>query len=319
MHWKLKAVTQNVLAALPGPLSQEGYYRVQRLAGGLRRIDPMKRLAAGVTTWRRLTDAGADPRGKTFFEVGTGRMLNVPLAYWLMGAERTITVDLNPYLKGELVHEAARAVARRRDEVADLLGERLVAERLDRLAAYAEGPRFTLDGFCALTGVEHHAPCDATATGLPAGSIDFHTSYTVLEHVPPTIIRGIFVEADRLLRPGGLAVHGVDYSDHFAHADGRITAANFLRYPQRTWDRWAGNSYMYMNRLRHPQYLGLMAEAGFGVADCQTNVDKRSLDALRSGELRPHTDFAGYDAPTLATDFAWIVARPGADVAAEAA
>ena len=49
----------------------------------------------------------------------------------------------------------------------------------------------------------------------------------------------------------------VDYSDHFSHSDQTISSINFLRYSDDEWQRYAGNRYMYMNRLRHDDVLAL--------------------------------------------------------------
>lgn len=310
MHWKLKAAIQNAIAVLPESVSYPLYYRVQRMAGGLRRINPTSRLRAGIEVWRRLQQSGCDPVGKTFFEVGTGRMVTAPLAYWLMGARKIITVDLNPYLRPELVQESIRFLADHRAQMAELFGELLLADRIDQLVGFAQADRFDLSEFLEAVGIEYRAPSDAAATGLPDRSIDFHTSYTVLEHIPPAVLSAIFAEASRLLKPGGLAVHGIDYSDHFAHRDPSITAINFLQYSDAAWGRWAGNRYMYMNRLRHADYLERLADGGFSIVNDEPTTDPRSLQAIESGEVRPYADLASRTPAELAITSSWIVAKP---------
>ncbi|MFM6054304.1 MAG: hypothetical protein ACKPA7_22215 [Sphaerospermopsis kisseleviana] len=54
----------------------------------------MSRLQAGIETCKRIENVGQSPVGATFLEVGTGRRINTPLAFWLLIAERIITVDL---------------------------------------------------------------------------------------------------------------------------------------------------------------------------------------------------------------------------------
>jgi ubiquinone/menaquinone biosynthesis C-methylase UbiE len=44
----------------------------------------------------------------------------------------------------------------------------------------------------------------ATATGLPAGSVDLVTSTMLLHELPMEVLPGVFAEAARLLSPGGL-------------------------------------------------------------------------------------------------------------------
>ena len=319
MNWKLKAVVQNAISVLPESISYGAYYRLQRLAGGLRRINPTSRLTAAIDTWRRLLAAGADPVGKTFFEIGAGRMVTIPTAYWLMGAEKTISVDLNPYLKKELVHEALRYIAANREHVASLFGELLDEKRFARVLWFAQEQRFDLAVFLDAIGVDYRAPSDAGATGLPDGAIDFHTSYTVMEHIPSDVLSRILTEGRRLMRPGGMAVHGIDYSDHFSHSDPKITAVNFLRFSPEEWGRYTGNRYMYMNRLRHADYLRLFNENQFAVTQVEPVLNTRALVALESGELAPHAAFAGQPNRDLAITSAWIVACPVSEVSVVAA
>lgn len=87
---------------------------------------------------------------------------------------------------------------------------------------YAEHPEIDV------VGVELSAPClklaarraaerqatnvvfrqaDAADTGLQAGTSDVVTSTMMLHEMPPSHIRGVFREAHRLLKPGGLSIH----------------------------------------------------------------------------------------------------------------
>ena len=86
MHWKIKAAIQNAMARLPPRLSYRAYYRMQRMAGGLRVLNPVEHLAAGIEMWNHILNQGQVPQNKVFLEVGTGRVPIVPLAFWLMGA-----------------------------------------------------------------------------------------------------------------------------------------------------------------------------------------------------------------------------------------
>ena len=105
MNYKLKAKIQHLVSILPSSLSHAAYYWMQRNFGGLRKdnLNPMSRLEAGIETCNRIEKIGRSFVGATFLEIGTGRRINTPLAFWLLGAEKVVTVDLNPYLKEELV------------------------------------------------------------------------------------------------------------------------------------------------------------------------------------------------------------------------
>ena len=116
-------VSENAVSLLPSQSSYAAYFWIQRHFGGLRRINPVERLTAGIETWKQIEQLDHDPNGKIFFEVGTGRVPMTPLAYWLMGAKGVITIDLNPYLKAELIKECLQYMANHA-EIQPLFGPR---------------------------------------------------------------------------------------------------------------------------------------------------------------------------------------------------
>ena len=307
MHWKAKATLQNAVSRLPSSSSYAAYYWLQRHFGGLRRIDPTARLRAGIETWRQIEKVGRDPCGKTFFEVGTGRVPMTPLAYWLLGAERVITVDLNPYMKAELTRECLQYIAAHREDMQALFGPRLKRKRFEALLDFPHQGDFDLRKLLDLCRIVYIAPGDAAHTGLDPDAIDFHTSFNVFEHIPRDVLLAILREGNRIIRRDGLFVHRVDYSDHFSHSDTRISPINFLQYSDAQWQRYAGNRYMYMNRLRHDDFLALFEAASHGVLAAEPTVDAPSLQLLREGRLSVDARFGGKAVEVLATTEAWIV------------
>lgn len=308
MRWKLKAAIQNTISFLPSSASYEVYYWIQRHLGALRQINPISRLSGAIETWQRITKQGYDPSGKIFFEIGTGRAPLVPLAFWLMGAEKTITVDLNPYLKEELIKESLQFIKTHRGRIEKLFGNFLDEKRFQSLLAFAETD-FTLQEFLGLCHITYIAPGDAANTGLPPQSIDFHTSYTVLEHIHPEVLTQIIKEGRRLISDTGLFVHFIDYSDHFAYSDNKISAINFLQYSDKEWDGYARNRYMYTNRLRHDDFLNLFESEGLHILDVEehTNVWVQSL--LKDGTLNINEKFSAKPKEILAVTNAWIVSK----------
>jgi SAM-dependent methyltransferase len=278
----------------------------------LRSINPVDLLQAGVETWTRIREAGSDPTGKVFLEVGTGRAPIVPMAYWLMGAKGCITIDLNRYMKGELIRESVAYLADNLMEITTLFGPYLDTQRLDDLLRCHASTGYSTEGFLELCGIRYIAPGDAASTGLEAGSIDFHTSYNVLEHIPMEVLREILHEGTRILRPGGLFVHRVDYSDHFSHSDRSISAINFLQYSDDEWKGYAGNRYMYMNRLRHDDFVSLFETAGLSTLLDMPHTNERVLALLRSGAFPLHTRYQDKSEAMLAITGAWIVSQPQA-------
>ncbi|NIP17527.1 MAG: hypothetical protein GWM87_04750, partial [Xanthomonadales bacterium] len=283
MHWKLKASIQNLVGALPPRASRAAYQFLQRRFGRLQEFDPFPWLAAARETCELIREQGRSPEGRTFLEIGTGWVPLMPMAYWLQGAKRTISIDLNPYLKDTLIDECLRNMAGREAEVRETLGNSLREERLAALLALVTDGQVTRQAFLALCRIDYRSGVDAARTGLANGSVDFHCSHTVLEHIAPDLISGVLEEGNRIVRSEGLFVHRVDYTDHFSHTDAGISAINFLRFSEEEWSRYADNRFMYMNRLRHDDMLERFAAAGHQVLSVETHVDRELQSVIEQG------------------------------------
>lgn len=309
MHWKLKAAVQNSVSLLPSPISYAAYYWIQRHFGGLKRPNAVRGLTAGIKTWRRIADLGRDPSGKVFLEVGTGRVPLVPLAYWLMGARQIITIDLNPYMKADITRESLQYISDNDNQVRSLFGTAMLQNRMDDLLQFLKDASFSTRAFLDLCRIKYIAPGDAARTGLPSDSIDYHTSYEVFEHIPSQVLKDIIDEGTRVIAHDGLFVHRIDYGDHFSYSDDTISAINFLRFSDDEWRRYAGNRYMYMNRLRHDDYIRLFQSAGHRVLAVDPDVDPTALDLLRSGAFPLNHRFQDKQEYILSIRAAWIVSQ----------
>jgi SAM-dependent methyltransferase len=306
MKWQLKAKIQNLVNIFPSSLSYSTYYWLQRNLGGLRkdRLNPISRLEAGIETVKRIEQINRSPIGATFLEVGTGRRINTILAFWLLGAEKIVTVDLNPYLKEELVRADLDYIAKNKLEIESLFENRIFNNRLDALLEFVEFP-YQMKSLLKFLNVEYIAPGDASHLSLPDSSVDFHTSYTVLEHIPPEIIKAILKEGQRILKQDGLFVHCIDYSDHFSHSDKSISSVNFLQFSDNYWDKIAGNRYMYMNRLRHDDFIDLFQNLNCKILMNEPDVDKNLIVQKLSFELDAR--FKSKSDEVISTVGSWII------------
>jgi SAM-dependent methyltransferase len=309
MNWKLKAKIQNAVSLLPSSTSYAAYYWLQRRFGKLRRLNPVSRLSAGIETWERIEKYDVNPAGKVFLEVGTGRVPLVPLAYWLMGAEKTVTIDLNPYVKRELIAETLLYIRENQEAISTLFGSFMNKKRFEELLKFSGKEHFTSSEFLELCQVDYIAPGDAADTHLPEQSIDFHSSYTVYEHIPLEVLKKILEEGNRIIKDDGLFVNRIDYSDHFSHSDKSICAINFLQYDDPEWERYAGNRYMYMNRMRHDDFISLFKSVGHHIVGTELDVDERSQELLKNGSLSLDGKFRSKPEDILAVTAAWIISR----------
>ncbi len=308
MNWRQKAAVQNLVGRLPPALGNPVYYWLQSTFGGLRHPTPMSRLKGGVRMAQRICDSGHAVTAKAFLEIGTGHQLNLPLSLWLCGAGAITTVDLNRYLRPKLVLNDLKYLRRHEREARDLFRGLPEAaafdDRFERLLACA-----SFEELLTTTRIRYLAPTDAARLDLRAQSIDYHVSFTVLEHIPAGCLTGIFAEGRRLLKPDGLFVHCVDFTDHFAHTDASISSVNFLRFSEDEWRELAGNRFMFHNRLRVDEFEALARRAELDILSLEARVDAGAVEAVKNG-LVLDARFRAKDPAINATTGAWLVAAP---------
>ena len=264
---------------------------------------------AGIKTWKKLQELDYDPINKVFFEIGTGWIPLVPVAYWLMGAKNTVTIDLNPYMKPELIRESLEYISKNKDIIQELFGPLLNKERLDQLIDFYNSNEFSTDAFLDLCQIKYIAPGDASNTGLNEKSIDIHTSYKVFEHIPSSVLKEIINEGNRIISDDGLFIHRIDYADHFSYSDKTISAINFLQYSDAAWNKYADNRYMYMNRLRHDDFVTIFESAQHKITLNQPDVDEQALELLSSDSLKVDEKFTDKPQDVLTITSAWIISR----------
>lgn len=300
MDWRIKALFQQLLSRLPHAERLNQYF--QRYV--TRSLPTGDTNCATVVGWARediriiahhyrrsLSDS-------VFYQFGAGCDLIIPLAYYGLGVNRQILVDLHPLLRPELVNATIAQFGRLTSE----LGlSRLPAQQLPRQkpAAWA----LLRERY----GMEYRAPADARATGLPAAAVDCIASTNTLEHIPRDDIVRILAECRRILADDGVMSFRIDYQDHFSYFDSHISVYNFLRYPERTWT-WYNPSLHYQNRLRHSDYVALITAAGFEIIEEHRN-DPSEADRAVLGTLPVDQRFHHYPPPDLGVRGALLVMR----------
>jgi hypothetical protein len=304
MNWKLKAHILALLSRIPG--GSRAYHAGQRWLGTDGNSGD-EYLSRAVEIVQMIRDGGADISGKTVVEVGTGWRPFVPFVLSLMGAERVVTFDVNPWLTYAYAIDTCQALSSRLGVIADRFGvsDELLQRRFDSATSSARGLNDLLREF----RVEYRYPGDARRTGLADASVDVVCSSNVLAHVPPGVLRDIHTESFRILKDDCLTVHRFAPQDQFSAGDRSITGANFLQFSEKQW-RWLGGSGLaYQNRLRCAQHRQMFQDAGFEIASERRRTDQRALTALRRNELKVDAAFAEFGPEELAADYLWIVGK----------
>jgi SAM-dependent methyltransferase len=299
VNWKLKGCIQKVLGGVPG-----GEYLNDRLqmAGGLRHFE--QNIAAKVADWKQtceyLADVRFPTRGSIIVEIGTGWYPVLPICFNFAGAQRITSYDIHRHINAKLTARALRCLEPHLDAIAGWCGSSLT-EVCDKHRQLSEASG--IDDILRLAGIEYRAPGDARQTGLPSNSVDLVYSNSVFEHVPKPAILEILRESQRILKPGGLALHNIGCNDHYAFIDPSISFVNFLRFNEAEWRLW-NNSLQYQNRLRAPEFLDLATEAGLQVIYKRTHVRPGSREALSQFTVAPEfRQFSPEDLATTTLDF----------------
>lgn len=249
-------------------------------------------------------DAGVRLDGARVIELGTGWFPIQPLMFRAAGAGVVYLTDAHRLMDARTLGLALDYVRERAGEVAERLGlDRAAVEA--RLAPPPEGA--DLDEALRRLGMVYLVPFDERSE---TGPVDVFVSHTVLEHIPPEAIRAIFAHVRPRMAPGGVASHGVDHSDHRANVDPSLSRIDFLRYGERVWPMLCRDPQDYTNRLRHSDYLRLLAETGWGEVVRELVKVDRDL-AARVPTMPLDARFRGRDPEDLATLWTHVVARAG--------
>ncbi len=242
--------------------------------------------------------------GATVLEVGSGWEPIIPLLFVAAGAKRVYLTDQRRLATPGSARWAIQTMVRHRAEIT----ERLQISGADFNRAVSGDPMASgLDAYFDGLGLRYLAPCDCRHLDLPDGSVDIVTSRAVLEHIPADVIAAILRELHRILGPGGLACHFIDPSDHWEHVDKSISKINFLQHSDFVHGL-IHSPNNYQNRLRHPEYVRMMKDAGFAVVREEREVDAASLMALNAS-LKLASRFEQFVPEDLATTNTYLLVR----------
>jgi SAM-dependent methyltransferase len=301
MRWVAKAALQRGLGALPQG-ERLNYVFQRRVLRSLPADDAAlrRKFSRALQHLGVYREHGPEvpPEEATFYEFGAGWDLAIPLAYALLGVGRQVLVDIRPSARLELLNDSLASFERLRPELEAEAGSELRPLGGLLSSLHELEPRF---------GIRYLAPCDARSTGLEDGSIDFASSTDTCEHIPAADLAAIFRETRRLLRPGGAFSCRIDLQDHYAYFDRAISRYNFLRFSDGAW-RLVNSPLHFQNRLRAPDYLRIVREAGFElVSETPSGPSEEGLRELASLPLAPR--FRGYAPEELGVTILSFVAR----------
>lgn len=285
MDWKVKAAVFRVLSALPFgsavllQLQKNVTREVPRRAVALDELLVAARKV--LLLYLNHTDGAIAARAQ-FVEIGAGRDLAVALALRMLGVPHVVCIDISRLARVDLVQHAA-------NHLASALGQ-----PRPKLRSWSDIEAF---------GIEYRAP--GRLEDLAAAGQRFACFYStdVLEHIPPTGLASALKASLALLTPEGVAIHAIDYSDHYARSHPGLSRFNFLTFSAEAWHKY-NPSLHYVNRLRHSEFVRILRDAGYEIA-----LDEQTAGAPEPEVLkRLSSEFESFSHDDLFTLRAWIVA-----------
>lgn len=307
MRWLAKAAVQNAISVLPGSveingvlqryvtrsvvLTPEGVVRrLTRVAG--RHLDHHRRFGAVP-----LADVVA-------VEIGTGFVPLLPVGLYLAGVRGVHTFDIARLTSAaRTAHLLAIIDAATASGLIERACPWVRPERLARVRRLAAAPPLDLSELLGAMDLHYHVG-DASRSGLDPGSVQMFVTNNVFEHIPADGIRRLLRESRRTGSAEALLSHHIDLRDHYAKFDRSLGVYNSLQFTSRQW-RFLNSRMEPQNRLRRPDYLRLLDEAGYELLA----EDSSSGPAAQFDAVRPAPEFRRYSDDDLRVVDMWIAAR----------
>ncbi len=194
--------------------------------------------------------------GQTILEIGPGNDISTAILMVMLGAKQVYLVDkISDFTdKGhsndiEFIKAFQGELKKQKWSLNDE-SPQLVKDKIKFIDSY-----FT-DSEQLFTGIKE---------------VDCIVSHQVLEHIDN--LDEAFKNMKRMLKPGGIMFHEIDFSDHTMHIFGRYSFLNFLCrhnlahlfYSDRFWKICNDSVRLNMNRNILPDYLVFLERYGFSV------------------------------------------------------
>ena len=209
-------------------------------------------------------------------EIGTGYSLISPLVLCLLGFDSIVTVDISEDVQFKVLKKQLQYL--RKEEYVQKIsfvskyGKMDIIRKIDDIISLQN-----LKEVLQYCNIKYIAPY--TIELIEKENISFHyiSSQVVFEHIKPEFLEVLSEKMKLWIAKDGYSVHTINFIDHFANPgffqDKSISEFNFLKYSDKYWHFWAGNSIAYTNRLSYLYYLNLF----------QTQLPDRTASTIPCG------------------------------------
>jgi SAM-dependent methyltransferase len=240
MIWMLKIIVKLIISRFPLP------YRFWRFIG-IFRHGQADLLSYSIRIYN-LHIERAFPNGlpahSVVLELGPGDSIISALLAYASGAKQIYLVDAGDFSRKDIVfyREAAKEMSIKGLKVPDLAKVHSFEDVLKVCNA-----QYLTSGILSLRLIRSY-------------TVDFLWSHSVLEHIRKHELQHMLNEIRRIMKPGGLLSHNVDYQDHLDYS------LNNLRFSERIWESsYFVNSGFYTNRIPAVKLHEMLRSTGFEI------------------------------------------------------
>ena len=266
MNWKIKAILQKFLAIsrigdllnhIPATLNKNYHYNVT--------------LYQTHECIRKFSYCNFKLSEKNIaLEIGTGYSLISSIVLHLIGFDKIVSVDVSKDIKLSIIKK--QIIFLESDEIIKLFLSKSVYSKTEIIEKINFILKLeTLDKVLNFLNIIYIAPYQFNDIQKDNTKFRYISSQVVLEHISPNELEKLFSKTKNWLSKDGFCVHTINFIDHFANPgffqDKNISEFNFLKYSDRYWKFWSGNSIAYTNRLSYLYYLDLCEKLELNVID----------------------------------------------------
>ncbi len=242
INWKLKAFLYKVFSFFNLKLT---FYFIQKYITKRSKVD-IKNLSIH---WQRHAQTIDKYNCKNLLEIGAGKSLeqNIYLSYKFDNKINQTAIDINHMIDFQLFNDASK-------QISQLMNKNF---------------KGNIKNYNELTNnynIKYYAPYNIDKLIKADKKFDLCISTTTLEHFSYADLNDFLKKINFTLENKKLISSIIDYSDHYAHTDNKITYLNFLKFSKIEWRKY-NNKYLFQNRMRHQDYRNLFLQNNFEVLE----------------------------------------------------
>jgi len=224
------------------------------------------------------------PNNSVILELGPGDSVSSALLGFAHNAQSIYLVDVGDFARKDVgfYRNLSELMEQKGMRMPDISSAKDINDILDTCNA-----RYLTKGLKSLKSID-------------SNSVDFVWSHSVLEHVSECEFSEVQSELYRILKPGALASHNIDFQDHLDYS------LNNLRFSKKLWESLLfTNSGFYTNRIPAIKMHEMIRNAGFKIT--HEAFGKWSKLPIQRESL--HVDFQKYSDEELSNRTSSILVK----------